>query len=81
MTNLELHSIRKALNLTQAALAEALEVNVSTLARWEMPANRGRYPVPKWVSREVNRLLTDRRIHLADPETPQERLDRETESE
>ena len=64
MTNLELQSIRKALKLTQAALAEQLEVTPNTVARWEMEANRGRYPVPKWVSREVNRLLTDRRTHL-----------------
>ncbi len=79
MNAIELKQVRKALKLTQARLAEALEVTPNTVARWEMAANRGRYPVPKWVSREVNRLLTDRRMHLTDPETPQERLDKSAE--
>lgn len=60
MTNEELKHIRTHyLKLTQAALAETLEISVNSLARYEMPSNQGRYKVPKWLARELARLLHD----------------------
>ena len=61
MTGKELQTIRVSLGLTQATLAERLELSVGSICRYEMPSNRGRWPVPKWVAREMNRLLTEHR--------------------
>jgi len=54
---LKLH--RVSLGLTQVELAMVLEVHEDTVARWEMPKNAGRYPVPKWVAREMRRLIEE----------------------
>ena len=48
MTGTELKALRTQLGYTQATLAEALDASPSTVARWEMPSNAGRYPVPTW---------------------------------
>ena len=68
MTNTELRQIRLALGYTQQQLSEQLQVSVGSIARYEMPKNEGRFPVPKWMERELNRLLTDcqRGLTLAD---------------
>ena len=68
MTNTELKQIRLALGYTQQQLSEQLQVSVGHIARLEMPKNEGRFPVPKWMERELNRLLTDcqRGLTLAD---------------
>jgi len=50
---LKLH--RVSLGLTQLELAMVLEVHPVTVAHWEMAGTR--YPVPKWVAREMRRLV------------------------
>ena len=47
MTGHELKEARKTLGMTQAQLAEALDVSPNTIARYEQP--KGGYPIPKWV--------------------------------
>ena len=59
MTGIELAMIRKRLGLTQKALSERLEVSPSTIARLEMPSNQGRWPVSKWMVREINSMITE----------------------
>ena len=59
MTGIELQTIRRHLGLTQKELAARLEIAHNSLARYEMPANGDRFPVPRWVAREMNRLLTE----------------------
>jgi transcriptional regulator with XRE-family HTH domain len=61
MTGIELQTIRKHLGLTQKELAARLEIAHNSLARYEMPANGGRFPVPKWVAWRMNQLLTESR--------------------
>lgn len=43
----DLRVARKALGLTQDKIAEELGVSRNTYARYEMPSNGGRYPVPR----------------------------------
>lgn len=50
MTGTELKAIRTRLGYTQASLAQKLKKSPTTIARWEMPSNAGRYPVPTWAS-------------------------------
>lgn len=50
MNGTELKALRIQLGYTQARLAEALDVSPTTIARWEMQSNQGRYPVPTWAS-------------------------------
>ena len=57
MDSEQLKQARKALGVTQARLAEQLGVTVGTVARWEMPANLGRWPVPHWAIRELRRVV------------------------
>lgn len=70
MTNVELKALRRQLNLTQAALAEKLEISVNSLARYEMPSNQGRYTVPKWLVRELDRLLHDATLDARKEDQP-----------
>lgn len=58
MTNAELKALRVSLKWTQQQLAERLELSAGHIARLEMPANGGRWPVPKWMARELRRLAT-----------------------
>ena len=50
MTGLEFRTWRRERELTQAALANLLEVNSMTVSNWE----RGRYPIPRWVPRVLS---------------------------
>lgn len=45
MTGAELKAARKSLGMTQAQLAQALEVSVSQLHNWEHGVNRGHHTV------------------------------------
>ena len=63
MTGHELKHARLALQMTQARLAEVLGVSVGSVARWEMPANRGpdgqdRYPVPLHIEKSIARITS-----------------------
>lgn len=62
MTGKELQTIRRSLGLTQAQLAERLELSPNSIARYEMPSNTGQYPVPKWLAREMNWLITQNSV-------------------
>lgn len=50
----DIKSARKTLRLTQQALADELDVNISTIWRYE----DGRLPVPKRVKLAISSLIT-----------------------
>ena len=50
MTGQELKRARIQLGYTQAKLAEAVDMSPNTIARYEMPSNGRRYPIPNWLS-------------------------------
>jgi transcriptional regulator with XRE-family HTH domain len=50
MTGPELRALRQRLGLTQAQCAERLGLSLNTVARYEMPSNQGRFPVPETVA-------------------------------
>jgi DNA-binding transcriptional regulator YiaG len=52
--------MRKSLGMTQAALAAALGVGWSTVARWEAGI-RGKRGIPEPAARLIGRLLEERR--------------------
>jgi hypothetical protein len=50
MDSQQLRQARLTLGYTQAQLAEALGLNPTTIARYEMPSNiEGRFPIPAWI--------------------------------
>ena len=49
MNAYQLKAARKTLGYTQVELAEALDVSPSSIARWEMPSNTGKFPIPRYV--------------------------------
>jgi len=59
MTSDELKTIRVSLNLTQKELAERVELSANSIARFEMGS--GKFPIPKWLVRELNHLTPARK--------------------
>ena len=50
MESAELKAIRIRMHLTQAELADRLDLTPTTISRWEMQSNAGRYPIPEPVA-------------------------------
>ena len=50
MTGAELKRVRAILGYSRRTLAEIIGVSAGTIARWEMPGNKGRWPIPAWVA-------------------------------
>ena len=71
MTGSELAEARRLLGYTQGQLAKALGVSVNTIARYEMPSNNGRYPVPHWVMLVVGLWLAQPKGKVDEPQPSQ----------
>ena len=56
MTGAELKRARAILGYSRRTLAEIIGVSTGTIARWEMPGNKGRWPIPAWVAVVAERL-------------------------
>jgi len=55
MTNLELRALRRQLRMTQREVAEALDVTVNTVARWE----QGVHGVSRLAARALSLLAKE----------------------
>jgi transcriptional regulator with XRE-family HTH domain len=62
LTGAQLKQAREQLGLTQAELAKAVGFkHTSTIGRYEMSKEHGRFPVPRWLSLVVRLWLERQR--------------------